>query len=73
MRERDAAALPLDALSDARYWEEQFRRAKYDFDSQSVRPYFPYEQVEAGILATAGKLFGVRFERVVDAAVWAEG
>jgi thimet oligopeptidase len=49
--ERDPQALPL-TLSDARFWEEQYRRAKFDFDSQSVRPYFPYEQVEAGILAT---------------------
>jgi thimet oligopeptidase len=67
--ERDPQALPL-TLSDARYWEEQFRRSRYDFDSQSVRPYFPYEQVEAGILATAGKLFGVRFQRNAEAAVW---
>jgi thimet oligopeptidase len=66
---RDPKALPL-TLSDARFWEEQFRRANYDFDSQSVRPYFPYEQVEAGILATAGKLFRVRFERVSNAPVW---
>ena len=69
VRERDATALPL-SLSDARYWEEQYRRAHYDFDSQSVRPYFPYESVEAGILATAGKLFGVHFERVTDAPIW---
>ncbi len=69
VRERDADALPL-ALSDARYWEEQYRRAHYDFDSQSVRPYFPYEPVQAGILATAGKLFGVSFEHVADAPVW---
>jgi len=69
VKERDAGALPL-TLSDARYWEEQFRRARFDFDSQSVRPYFPYEQVEAGILATAGKLFGVKFVRTLDAAVW---
>ena len=69
VREHDAAALPL-TLSDARFWEEQYRRAKLDFDSQSVRPYFPYEPVEAGILATAGKLFQVRFVRVKDAAVW---
>jgi thimet oligopeptidase len=69
VRERDAKALPL-TLSDARFWEEQYRRAKFDFDSQSVRPYFPYEQVEAGILATAGKLFQVRFVRVPEAAVW---
>ncbi len=69
VRERDPQGIPL-TLSDARFWEEQFRRARYDFDSQSVRPYFPYEQVEAGILATAGKLFGVRFERNPSAAVW---
>ena len=69
VRERDSKALPL-TLSDARFWEEQYRRAKFDFDSQSVRPYFPYEQVEAGILATAGRLFQVRFVRVPDAAVW---
>jgi thimet oligopeptidase len=69
VRERSPDALPL-SLSDARFWEEQFRRARYDFDSQSVRPYFPYTPVEAGILATAGKLFRVRFNRALDAPVW---
>ena len=67
--DRDPHA-PRLTLSDARFWEEQFRRARYSFDSQSVRPYFPYTQVEAGILATAGKLFGVRFERNEAAPVW---
>jgi thimet oligopeptidase len=70
--ERDASALPL-TLSDARFWEEQYRRAEFDFDSQSVRPYFPYEHVEAGVLAIAGRLFGVKFMRNEAAAVWAEG
>jgi len=69
VREHDPEALPL-SLSDARFWEEQFRRARYDFDSQSVRPYFPYTPVEAGILATAGKLFRVRFDHALDAPVW---
>jgi thimet oligopeptidase len=72
VREKDAAALPL-TLSDARFWEEQYRRAKLDFDSQSVRPYFPYEPVEAGILATAGRLFNVAFVRNTEVPVWAEG
>lgn len=71
VREHSPESLPL-TLSDARFWEEQFRRARYDFDSQSVRPYFPYEQVEAGILAIAGRLFGVRFERNPGAPVWHE-
>jgi len=69
VRSRDPKALPL-TLSDARFWEEQYRRSYYDFDSQSVRPFFPYEQVEAGILSIAGKLFGVRFSRNKSAAVW---
>jgi thimet oligopeptidase len=45
------------------YWYEQYRRAAFDFDSQSVRPYFPYAQVEQGVLDTAAKLFGVLFRR----------
>jgi thimet oligopeptidase len=56
--------------SDSRFWVEQYRKATYDFDAQSVRPYFPYTQVEAGILATASKLFHVSFNRVPDAIVW---
>jgi thimet oligopeptidase len=56
--------------SDSRFWVEQYRKAHYDFDAQSVRPYFPYAQVEAGILSTASKLFHVSFERVPDAVVW---
>ena len=45
------------------YWYEQFRRSAFDFDSQSVRPYFPYAQVEAGVLETAAQLFKVEFRR----------
>lgn len=58
------------SLSDSGYWREQYRRAKYDFDAQSVRPYFPYTQVQAGILKTAARLFHVEFRAVPDAKVW---
>jgi thimet oligopeptidase len=51
------------------YWYEQFRRSAYDFDSQSVRPYFPYAQVEAGVLQTAAHLFKVEF-RPSNAPSW---
>ncbi len=43
------------------YWYEQFRRSAFDFDSQSVRPYFPYAKVEAGVLETAARLFKIEF------------
>jgi thimet oligopeptidase len=61
----------IDAASRG-YWLEQFRRSAYAFDSQSVRPYFPYAKVQAGALATAEKLFHVRFETAKDARVWHE-
>jgi thimet oligopeptidase len=52
----------IDITSRA-YWYEQFRRSAFDFDSQSVRPYFPYAQVEAGVLQTAARLFKIEFLR----------
>lgn len=58
------------SAADGSYWTEQYRRAKYDFDAQSVRPYFPYDQVQAGILKTASRLFHVSFKPVKDAQVW---
>jgi thimet oligopeptidase len=59
----------IDAASRA-YWLEQYRRSLFEFDSQSVRPYFPYERVERGVLATAARLFQVEFRRVEDAGAW---
>ncbi len=52
------------------YWYEQYRRSAFQFDSQSVRPYFPYAQVEPGVLRTAENLFHVRFEQDKAAEVW---
>jgi len=51
------------------YWYEQFRRSAFNFDSQSVRPYFPYAQVEAGVLETAARLFKIEF-RSSTAQAW---
>ena len=58
------------SLADYLYWPEQYRRATYNFDAQSVRPYFPYNEVQAGILRTAARLFHVEFKAVPDAKVW---
>jgi thimet oligopeptidase len=67
-RERVSGLQEIDITSRG-YWYEQFRRAKFDFDSQSVRPYFPYAQVEAGVLDTAARLFKIEFKRST-AAGW---
>lgn len=57
-------------ISDRGYWYEQYRREAFAFDSQSVRPYFPYDRVERGVLETAQRLFHVRFAPAESAAVW---
>jgi thimet oligopeptidase len=67
-RGRQEGLKEIDASSRG-YWYEQFRRSAFDFDSQSVRPYFPYAQVEAGVLQTAAQLFKVEF-RSSTAQAW---
>jgi Zn-dependent oligopeptidase len=52
------------------YWLEAYSRHQFLFNSQDVRPYFPYTQVEAGILAATGRLFRVRFDLAPNAPVW---
>jgi thimet oligopeptidase len=59
-RQSQPAIAAIDITSRA-YWYEQFRRSAFDFDSQSVRPYFPYAQVQAGVLQTAARLFKIEF------------
>ncbi len=57
-------------LQDRSYYFEQLRRSEFDFNSQSARPYFPYDRVQAGILEVASKLFHVTFKPVPNAPVW---
>jgi thimet oligopeptidase len=66
-RKRQPELTAIDITSRG-YWYEQFRRSAFDFDSQSVRPYFPYAQVEAGVLETAAQLFKIEFRRSTASA-----
>ena len=58
------------SAADARYWQEQYRRARFNFDSQSVRPYFPYAAVERGVIDTASRLFHVQIKPVSGLKTW---
>ena len=50
--------------------KEQLRRSKYNFDSQSVRPYLPYNGVKKGIMDTAAQLFHVSFKQEQNVPAW---
>jgi len=52
------------------YLSELVRRSQYDFDSQSVRPYFPFMEVKQGILDTAADLFHVSFQQEQNVPSW---
>jgi thimet oligopeptidase len=53
-----------------RYLSERLRRSDYAFDSQSIRPYLPYNQVKQGVLDTAAALFHITFREEHDVPAW---
>jgi thimet oligopeptidase len=71
-----AAAKKLDpSATVVQFWQypyvrEQVRKEKYNFDSQSVRAYLPYDRVQAGVLDIMSRIFDVEFKRVPNAPVW---
>jgi len=52
------------------YWVERIKSTRLRFDSQSVRPYFPYRAVRDGVLATSAALYGVEFRRDDTQPTW---
>jgi thimet oligopeptidase len=54
----------------AGYWMEQYQREAYGFDSQAVRAYFPFPEVQRGVLDTAARLFHVKFIEVEGLELW---
>jgi oligopeptidase A len=59
-----AAAAPGGHLApwEVGFWAEKLRRARYDFDEEALRPYFPIDRVVAGLFELVGRVFGLRVE-----------
>jgi thimet oligopeptidase len=68
-QEREPGLQVIPAYSAA-YWMEQYQRAVYGFDSQAVRAYFPFPEVQQGVLDTAARLFHVQFVEVKGLELW---
>jgi thimet oligopeptidase len=52
------------------YLSELVRRSQFNFDSQAVRPYLPFNEVRKGILDTASTLFHVTFRQEENVPAW---
>ncbi|WP_434042876.1 MULTISPECIES: M3 family metallopeptidase [Sorangium] len=69
-REIEGAGAPPIAPWDVSYYAEKLRRARYDFDDEALRPYFPLDRVVSGLFEIAHRLYGVRIAPWQDAPTW---
>ena len=68
-KQQDVPASTLEPW-DRLYYSELVRRSNFDFDSQRVRPYFPFDRVLEGVLRVTSTIFGVTYKQVTDVPVW---
>jgi len=66
---KDGIAGPLHAW-DWWYYAEKLKKAKYDLDDETLRPYFELKAVRQGAFDTANKLWGLTFTRRTDIPVY---
>ncbi len=52
------------------YWAEKLRKARTNFDAESLRPYFEVRHVIAGLFEIAQELFGIEIASNESAEVW---
>ncbi len=69
-RQRDVPGASFVDAWDSGYYQEKVKAEQYNFDSQSVRPYFEYSRVKAGVWTSTSRMFGISYRQVKDAAVW---
>jgi len=66
--EQTKAPATLLAPWETAYWAEKLRRARYAFDEEQLRPYFPLPGVLAGLFEITHRVFGIHVtERPVGA------
>ena len=52
------------------YWAEKLKKARYDLDEESLRPYFSLDRVLDGIFYVANRLWGLTFTERKDLPVY---
>ncbi len=68
-------ALERDGLQqlaawDMSYYAEKLREERYAVSQETLRPYFPMQQVRTGLFAVMQKLYGITLQQVPGAEVW---
>jgi oligopeptidase A len=69
-RSLEGAAAPELQPWDVAYYAEKQRAALYSFDEEAVRPYYPLEQVAAGLFELTNRLYGIRVTEQPGVPAW---
>ena len=51
------------------YWSEKLRKARYDFDEEKLRPFFPMDRVVAGLFDLVNRVFGLEVREHLGAEI----
>lgn len=55
---------------DVPFYTEKLKKAKYDLDEETLRPYFKLENVVAGVFEHARRLYGLNFKKRAELPVY---
>ena len=66
-REQGVAEL---APWDMTYWSQRLQEARYDFNEEELRPWFPLEKVLDGLFTLVNRLYGIRFVARQEVESW---
>ena len=70
-----AIAFELDGIEDLKPWDtvyysEKLKQKLYDFNEDSLRPYFKSENVMKGVFEVASKMYGLNFIKLDNVQTW---
>ncbi|KAI3516067.1 hypothetical protein L1887_14976 [Cichorium endivia] len=68
-KKKEEGEIPF-GIEDLPYYIKKVEEQQFDLDFEAVKQYFPVCLVQSGIFKVFEDLFGLRFEKVVDAEVW---
>jgi len=69
-RSIESPAAPELEPWDVAYYAEKQRAALYDFDEETLRPYFPLEKVVAGMFDLVHRLYGITVTEEKGVSTW---
>ncbi len=69
-REIEGPGAPAIEPWDVAYYSEKLRKARFDFNEEDLRPYFPLDRVIEGLFELVRRLFGIRVVEESGVPAW---